>query len=288
MATEKAVKIKDKPLTCGLVMPISSIDGCTSEHWVEVKNIITEAIEGIAESQFNVKLVSDADDVGVIQKRIVQNIYSSDIIVCDVSGKNPNVMFELGMRLAFDKPTVIVKDDKTDYSFDTGIIEHVSYPRDLRFSRIVTFKTSLAEKVIATHRAAITNPDHSTFLKNFGKFQVANLTEAVVPADKLVLEMLSELQSEVSQLRRSMPRDDINRRHRSKGTEGIARVSAGIETYRAENPKIKLRDLLGQEDFYSKLEERVNAPRYFDSPSEFRETVEQVLIEMARFSDRNE
>jgi hypothetical protein len=34
-------------------------------------------------------------------------------------------MFELGMRLAFDKPTVIIKDDKTDYMFDTGIIEHV-------------------------------------------------------------------------------------------------------------------------------------------------------------------
>lgn len=83
-------------------MPISSLDGCTAEHWVEVKSIICEAIGAVAEPQFSVKLVSDADDVGVIQKRIVQNIYSSDIIVCDVSGKNPNVMFELGMRLAFD------------------------------------------------------------------------------------------------------------------------------------------------------------------------------------------
>lgn len=288
MATEKTAKTKDKPLMCGLVMPISSMDGCTSEHWAEVKNIITEAVEGIAEPQFNVKLVSDADDVGVIQKRIVQNIYSSDIIVCDVSGKNPNVMFELGMRLAFDKPTVIIKDDKTDYSFDTGIIEHVPYPRDLRFSRIVTFKTSLAEKVVATHRSAITNPDHSTFLKNFGKFQVANLAEAVVPADKLVFEMLTELQSEVSRLRRSLPRDDVHRRHRSKGAEGIARVSAGIETYRAENPKIKLRDLLGQDDFYKLLEDRVDAPRYFESQSEFRETVEQVLSEMVRLADRSE
>lgn len=288
MSTEKAAKAKDKPLTCGLVMPISSIDGCTSDHWIEVKNIIAEAIEGIAEPQFNVKLVSDADDVGVIQKRIVQNIYSSDIIVCDVSGKNPNVMFELGMRLAFDKPTVIVKDDKTDYSFDTGIIEHVPYPRDLRFSRIVTFKTALAEKVLATHRASITNPDHSTFLKNFGKFQVANLTEAVVPADKLVLEMLADLQSEVSRLRRTMPRDDMLRRHRSKGAEGIARISAGIDTYRSENPKIKLRDLLGQEDFYSKLEDRVQAPNYFDSASEFREAVEQVLHEMVRLSERGD
>jgi hypothetical protein len=51
-------------------------------------------------------------------------------------------MLELGMRLAFDKPAVIVKDDKTDYSFDTSSIEHLAYPRDLRFSKIKSFKTA--------------------------------------------------------------------------------------------------------------------------------------------------
>ena len=121
----KVTRVNAAGSTCGLVMPISAIDGATADHWAEVKAIITEAVEAIDEVKFTVRLVSDADEIGVIQKRIVQNIYTSDIIACDVSGKNPNVMFELGMRLAFDKATVIVKDDKTDYSFDTGIIEHV-------------------------------------------------------------------------------------------------------------------------------------------------------------------
>jgi hypothetical protein len=56
--------------------------------------------------------------------------------------QNSNLMLELGMRLAFDKPAVIVKDDKTDYSFDTSSIEHLAYPRDLRFSKIKSFKTA--------------------------------------------------------------------------------------------------------------------------------------------------
>lgn len=278
MKTEKPTNAIDKPLTCGLVMPISSLDGCTSEHWSEVKNIITEAIKGISEPPINVNLVSDADDVGVIQKRIVQNIYSSDIIVCDVSGKNPNVMFELGMRLAFDKPTVIVKDDKTDYSFDTGIIEHVPYPRDLRFSRIVTFKTNLAAKVIATLKAAASDPEHSTFLKNFGKFQVANLTESVIPADKLVLEMLSELQTEVSLLRRSIPRADIRRERNKHETYGLIRQE--IEKFLFQHPDTKLEDLIGQRYFYSFMDNRLDAPQYFDSLGEFRETLDRILIEM--------
>ena len=169
-------KPTSKSLTCGVVMPISAIDGCSTEHWVEVKSILTEAVESIREPQFIARLVSDADEVGVIQKRIVQNVYNSDILVCDVSGKNPNVMFELGMRLAFDKPVVIVKDDKTEYSFDTGIIEHLTYPRDLRFGRIVDFKASLSVKLGSTYAASI-KPDHSPFLKNFGSFHVASFSE---------------------------------------------------------------------------------------------------------------
>ncbi|NMU25180.1 hypothetical protein HKB21_06065, partial [Vibrio parahaemolyticus] len=64
-------------LKCGLIMPISPIDGCSAEHWSEVKDIIEEALVG---TDFHVKLVSDASDVGIIQKRIVQNIYDNEIV----------------------------------------------------------------------------------------------------------------------------------------------------------------------------------------------------------------
>src|SRR4051812_37518392 len=106
---------KLKP-TCGIVMPISSLDGCSEDHWLEVLEILTEAIDTAG---FDGNLVSNADDVGIIQKRIIQNLYDNPIVLCDVSGKNPNVMFESGLRLAFDRPTIIIKDDKTSYSFDT-------------------------------------------------------------------------------------------------------------------------------------------------------------------------
>lgn len=189
-------------LSCGIIMPISPIDGCAAEHWSEVKQIIQDAVDTIVEPKFTAKLVSDADDIGVIQKRIVQGVYNSDIVVCDVSAKNSNVMFELGMRLAFDKPTVIIKDDKTDYSFDTSIIEHISYPRDLRFSKIVGFKKNLAEKIVATYMAAKDNPNHSTFLKNFGTFKVAHLNQTEAPGEQVMLEMLSDMQREISLMRR--------------------------------------------------------------------------------------
>lgn len=184
----------EKSLTCGIVMPISAIDTCSEDHWRDVREILSDAIE---EAGFVPQLVSDADDVGIIQKRIIQNLYENPVVVCDVSGKNPNVMFELGMRLAFDKPTIIVKDDKTSYSFDTSPIEHLSYPRDLRFSRIVEFKEELVEKIKATHEKSKNDRSYTTFLKHFGTFKVVKLDTEIVPQDRMVLEELRSLREMV-------------------------------------------------------------------------------------------
>jgi hypothetical protein len=118
--------------------------------------------------------------------------------VCDVSGKNPNVMFELGVRLAFDKPTIIVKDDKTSYSFDTSPIEHLVYPRDLRFSQIVEFKEKLTEKVRATFEKSTNDPKYTTFLKHFGEFKVAKLDQKEISGQEFILEELKNIRATLS------------------------------------------------------------------------------------------
>jgi hypothetical protein len=191
---------KESKLICGIIMPISSIDTCPAEHWKEVLDILKDAISA---ADFSARLVSESDDSGIIQKTIIQNLYSDPIVVCDVSGKNPNVMFELGMRLAFDKPTIVVKDDKTDYSFDTSPIEHVLYRRDLRFSSIVDFKDALTEKVKGTHNQATENKDYTTFLKHFGKFTVAGLEEQVVDKDDYLLKSIEDLREEIRRIPRT-------------------------------------------------------------------------------------
>jgi hypothetical protein len=94
-------------------MPISAIDDCPEAHWEEVREIVQVAADMAG---FDAQLVSAADYSGIILKEIIQNLYENPILVCDVSARNPNVMFELGVRLAFDKPTILIKDDKTSYA----------------------------------------------------------------------------------------------------------------------------------------------------------------------------
>ncbi|PKB15250.1 hypothetical protein [Flavobacterium sp. 5] len=183
------IKEESSPI-CGIVMPISAIDGCTESHWNDVMEIINDCIE---EAGFEPNIVSNADDIGVIQKRIIQNLYDNPVVVCDVSGKNPNVMFELGLRLAFDKPTIIIKDDQTSYSFDTSPIEHIEYPRDLRFNKIADFKIKLIDKIIKTHHKSIEDPHYSTFLKHFGEFKVAKIDKKEVSQQEYIMDEIKSL-----------------------------------------------------------------------------------------------
>ena len=212
----------EKKMVCGIVMPISTIDGCTESHWSDVLEIITDAVE---QAGFDANLVSHADEVGIIHKRIIQNLHDNPIVVVDVSGKNPNVMFELGMRLAFDKPTIIIKDGHTPFTFDTSSIEHLEYPRDLRFSKITEFKEKLTAKVKATYSKSTTDPSYTTFLKHFGEFTIAKLDKKEVSGQEFILDELKSMRQSLSRMERYPVKDEKG--YRNARTEGDVNICFG-------------------------------------------------------------
>ncbi len=189
----------EKP-KCGLVMPIATFGDYPQSHWTSVESILREALEEIG---FEAKLVSQETTSGVIHQRIITNLYTNDIVVCDVSARNPNVMFELGMRLAFDKPTVIIKDDETPFSFDISAIEHLTYPRSLKYAEIVKFKRTLGEYVISTSNAAKADSNYSTFLKHITGVRPAKLNVQEVPFQEFISKQLDEIRSQIEGMKRS-------------------------------------------------------------------------------------
>ena len=270
---------------CGLVMPISAIDGCNEQHWSDVKEILTEAVESAG---FKANLVSYADDVGIIQKRIIQNLYENPIVVCDVSGKNPNVMFELGLRLAFDKPTIIIKDDKTSYSFDTSPIEHLEYPRDLRFTKIVEFKKSLREKVQATLKKSQADPNYTTFLKHFGTFTVAKLDTKEVSKEDFIIEELKELkkivhrqQSLYGERMHMIGRPIIYGKFPAEKIKLEMRraIKEVINSERLNFPISEINSVEIREAVFQKIITNEGLKSYFASPEEFEMTFQEAIKE---------
>jgi len=258
-------------LLCGLVMPISGIGSYTSDHWTDVRQILTDAIRSVPGYKFRVHLVSEADEVGIIQKRIVQNLHNAEVIVCDVSGKNPNVMFELGMRLTFDKTTVIVKDTETDYSFDIGGIEHLTYPRDLRFQKVVTFKEELSRRIASSYKAAVEDSSYSPFLKNFGEYKVPTLQSTDVTLEKAVLTSLTDLQVQVASLSRKTTHSS------SVDIDELEKIIAAVERYFAENMFVNIDDEKTFKNIEGEVIRNAKPAKVFPMRADFRRFLQKLI-----------
>ncbi len=74
--------------------------------------------------------VTRADDLFVprpIMLDIQQSIYEADIILCEMSERNPNVFYELGLAHAIGKPAILVARKEDDIPFDLRHIRTVIY-----------------------------------------------------------------------------------------------------------------------------------------------------------------
>lgn len=214
-ASKQVVESPTAEPTCGIVMPISDIEGYDKGHWGRVQTVLKSAAK---QAGFDSKLVSDSAEAGVIQARIVANLLTMDVAVIDVSGLNANCFFELGLRVAFERPFVVVTDGLTRFQFDVGVYEHVVYDARLRFDLMETFRDELANKIAATYKGytdtVAKNERYSPFLKHFlppKLVQEQNLQTPVQPEENnqigYLIEVVERLSGEVARLGRA-ERDD--------------------------------------------------------------------------------
>lgn len=184
--------------TCGFVMPIATTEGYRTNHWENIQQILVGTCENLGFKE--TRIVSSGQDINTIHKRIVNNLFHDDLIICDVSSRNPNVMFELGMRIAFDKPLIIIKDDDTPYCFDAGTIEHLSYPKDLRYHEIQIFIEKLKSKIIHTLYKYASNPNESPILQSFGSFDIKKISIPEMSNEQLLLDSIRMINTRLSRM----------------------------------------------------------------------------------------
>lgn len=83
-----------------------------------LKHLITPAA---VKANFNARTAKKAGSE-VIQSTIVNDLDTADLVIVDLTEHNPNVLFELGMRIAFDKPVCLIRARGTPAIFD---IDHM-------------------------------------------------------------------------------------------------------------------------------------------------------------------
>jgi len=109
---------------CYVIMPFSKTEKCTEEEWTEIfEAIIKPAVEGAGLGYHCLR--SEATTGNVI-KKIVNSLYQANVVIADLTDRNPNVFYELGVRHTLKSRTIMIAQRRKDIPSDLdGYASHV-------------------------------------------------------------------------------------------------------------------------------------------------------------------
>jgi nucleoside 2-deoxyribosyltransferase len=101
---------------CFVVMPFEERDDRHAPGFFS--EVIVSLITPAAQAAGFIVRTANRQGSDVIQSTIVNDLLRADLVVADLTEHNPNVLFELGMRMAIDKPVALIRAKGTGRIFD--------------------------------------------------------------------------------------------------------------------------------------------------------------------------
>lgn len=182
---------------CFVIMPIADCDGYEKGHFVHVyEDIIKPAID---KTQFKAIRADEVKESNLIHLDILRKLIEAPIAVCDLSTRNPNVLFELCIRQAFDKPVVLIQEKGTPKIFDIAPIRYLEYSKELKYHEVLDTQKKLQEAIEATKSVE----GESGNVNSIVKLLALNPPAAIPNLDKSNKEVLTldYMSSQITDLR---------------------------------------------------------------------------------------
>jgi len=139
---------KEMDKTCFVIMPIGELPMYPTDHFKHVyEDLFSPAI---LEAGYLPKRADDVKASSLIQVNVIRDIINSPMAICDLSTRNPNVLFELGLRQAFDLPVVLVQEENTPRIFDISVINTIDYRKELIYREVLEDRLKIKQSIEAT------------------------------------------------------------------------------------------------------------------------------------------
>jgi len=113
----KSRNIKENTKECFIIMPFR-------EKW---SNRLKKNLYDILhDKDYKPVRADDLYDPNVVES-IWKGICQADIVIADVTGRNPNVFYELGIAHTLGKDTILITQNFKDIPFDIQYLRHIKY-----------------------------------------------------------------------------------------------------------------------------------------------------------------
>ena len=183
--------------TCFVIMPFSDPDGYECGHF---RNIYEYTFApAIRAAGYEPLRIDDNIVSSLIHGKMMNELINAPMVLCDLSTNNPNVLYELGIRHAFDKPVVLVQEMGQDRIFDIGAITSVEYHPSRLYEEVMEDQKRITEAILQNAKAK----------NSYSIMSLANLHSAKGSGDKTVtsetqMNYLLQEMSKLSQKVRTM------------------------------------------------------------------------------------
>ena len=130
---------------CFVLMPFSKAYSLTKEQWTEIfEHKIKPAVE---ESGFGYACERYEFRRANITKDILQELNTAHLVLADLTGSNPNVLWELGARHTLSKRTILIAQDKKFLPSDLQDYPIITYKYIQTPAEVDKFKNDIKKKL---------------------------------------------------------------------------------------------------------------------------------------------
>ncbi|WKN21477.1 hypothetical protein [Azotobacter vinelandii] len=183
---------------CFIIMPISDVDGYPAGHFKHVyDNIVAPSCEMAG---YQAIRADDIKATNLIHLDILKKLIEAPIAICDLSSRNPNVLFELGIRQAFDKPVVLIQEIGTPKIFDIAPLRYLEYSKEMRYHEVLKSQSELKDAIEATVTAGGEVGNVNSIVKLLALSQSARIPELKGDKEGLALGVLRAEMQEMRKL----------------------------------------------------------------------------------------
>jgi hypothetical protein len=142
------------PRTCFVIMPFSGTNSCTEGEWTQVfEQVFKPAVEG-AGLDYECRRLNATR--GNLVAAIMNDLNDSYVVVADLTDRNANVFYELGVRHSLKNRTILLAQRREDIPFDLQ-----AYAYHIYDWRTEQGRTALAGRLAELLGEIDTNPDRS-------------------------------------------------------------------------------------------------------------------------------
>jgi hypothetical protein len=107
---------------CFVIMPFA-------KDFDDVYATVQRAVGTVREGQAQCLRLDEVKAAGRITDDLVRELNESAICIADLTGCNPNVMWEVGYAMALRKPVIFISQDVASLPFDLRVMRTIAYHR---------------------------------------------------------------------------------------------------------------------------------------------------------------